>query len=352
MLSVALVTPHYAELGTPAGLCTAALAHAFVHAGIAVHVVCAMSPAPRPRHETRGLLTIHRLEIRRGSPPQAFSLGACGRVHELIEANRCDVIECVDAPWCLISLASQMGLRGRRQPLVSVIVDPRGAEPAHAQTAIRLADARISTHETTYADRVHIPFPLVDALWSPPRDPGAMLIVSDAPDQQTTGRIMHAYTQSRARREGWSLAVRAHDGRWSVTGSEHADLSDPRRVLISAGNASPVAQLHALGHGSMSIISCRSPLALANRDWPLSFDPEIDGSLVQAMNRTVDTPLNELRVLARAWSDRLCPAHDAAGVTAAHQRLWAQAPSASPAPTRAWRSLEHHLTLTGEGAHA
>ncbi len=351
MLSVAIITPHDAELGAPAGLCAAGLARAFAGQGWAVHVVCAMSAMPLPRYETRGLLTIHRLEVRRGSPDQAFSLAACKRIHELCEAGRCDVIECVDAPAGLLASAALARLTGRRLPLVSVMVDPRADDSSRARCARALAHERISTHETPSGDPRHIPFPLVDGLWRPPQTRGPVLVVDEEPDDHDARCIIHAYKQSRSPVDGWSLAIRGHDGRWNITGAPLAGPSGAGCVLIAFGQASPAAALHALRRGSLVIAADHSPLVMNNPDWPLIFQAHHAVSLSGAIDRALKMPVDQQRMLAESWFDRLGGAHEPMAVARAHARLWEEIQN-SPLPSSlgAWRLLEQHPHPLSAGA--
>lgn len=148
MLNVALITHAYAESDTPAGLYTAALAHAFTARGHRVHVIAARNTVPRPRHESTGTLTIHRLGQRRGSPTEAFALNATRRLFELGITEEFDVVECIDAPSCITAIAALRACLTARFGLVSVRTDPAAQLDPHNAAADGLADAVIRGHET------------------------------------------------------------------------------------------------------------------------------------------------------------------------------------------------------------
>ncbi len=339
MLSVVLVTPLYQETATPAGLCTAALANAFAQSGYCVHVICSMTVAPRPRHELSGRITIHRLETRRASHPMAFAVQATRRIHELVKANRCDAIECIDAPDCVVALAALRRSSGFNAPLIEVVVQ-------HTHAACGLADASVTASGPKITP-INIPFPVDSkALFVPNTFVGPVFIACDAitPDDQQV--VLEAFKDSNASSQGWSLAIRSANGSWFIhERAKESKAVRSRPVYLAVSNATPIAAIHARRHGHECIVADHSPLA---DEFPSGqvYDAAGPRALTRILQHTmlnppVDAP--DISKASRRWETDCT-------IVQAHEQLWKQSqstiPNTSPitSPIDLWRACERHAS--------
>lgn len=351
MLSVVLITPRYIETGAAAGLYTAMLTQALILQGHRVHVITAMSPAPMPRHERQGAVTVHRLEPRRGSPSQAFAVAACRLVIELRRLGDCDVVECIDCPDCIAGLGLLRPPEAEPFPLVSVLVDPDSAAHALSPDANALARASIVTSvlRERSGEAAVVPPPLLDGFWEPPRLEGPALVLCDSAGPRAQALAISAFRDSEARRLGWSLAFRGPDGRWGVIGADQQHDPQHRQILITTSKATPIAPLLALGQGAMSIVPAGSSLdAEPDHPWPLTFESGDAGSLGAAIDEATQRSPSELGALAQIWHHRLAPMHEPGAIAMMHQDIWQGSPKESPrrASSRVWRSIESRLTAS------
>ncbi len=335
MLSVVLVTPLYQETATPAGLCTAALANAFVQSGYCVHVICSMTVAPRPRHELSSRITIHRLETRRASHPMAFAIQAARRIHELIQANRCDAIECIDASDCIVALAALRQSAGFGASLIEVTLQ-------RARVVGKLADASITASGPKITP-INIPFPVDSKVLSVPNTfVGPVFIACDAitPDDQQV--VLEAFKDSNASSQGWSLAIRSANGSWFIhERSKESKAARSRPVYLAVSSATPVAAIHARRHGQECIVADHCPLA---DEFPSgqvynAAEPQAlaEGLRRVMLNPPVDTP--GVSKASRRWET------DHA-IVQAHEQLWKQSQSAisSISPLSLWQACERHAS--------
>ena len=354
MLSIALVTPVYVEMGSPAGLCTAVLAQAFAERGHDVHVVCSASTAPRSQHVCNGSLTIHRLNTRRGSPEQAFAIQACRYILDLSRAGKCDAIECIDAPSCLLGAAALRQTGALDATLVSVAVDPELHSLSQKTTITCIADANVRVdHAGMLRNIHHIPFPLMPDVWHPPRTGCPTFIACDATTNASQQLIISAFKRSIACEQGWSLAVMSTDGRWFIlpgTAQAETERTD-RQVVISVSRAAPVAPVHALRRGDLCIFSDHSPLTNDLRDpFPhLMFHESDPDSLATAMHAAVDLSESEHADRSLAISTTLASRHQSDAVVDAHEHVWSMPSTAINLRERTamWRELESRASTVG-----
>ena len=347
MTGVVLITPAFAEAGTPSGLCTLALARAYAARGHVVRVLCGRTAAPRAGCECDGTITIHRLATRRGSPGEAFAAEAARAVHSLVRAGRCDVVVCVDGMSSLAGLVAMRSLLGLDAPIVSVSVEPDDAGTWNG--ARELSDATIQlSGDKSGGDGAESAFPIMPGIWTPPACDGPAFVACDAlaPEQQSA--IVDAYKASGASGAGWSLALLGGDGRWSILSGDGGGSAGHERlsVSITARTVAPVAAMHGLRDGHAGIAHADSAIALAGAALgeDLLFGGD-RGTLAEAMGAASRLDPVELAGRARAAFGALSPTHDAGRIAAAHERLWEMPARVHSRVSggRVWRSIERRL---------
>lgn len=209
MLNIMLITPVYAECGTPAGLYTQALARYYSGKGYRVDVVCAHSWAARAEFELHGRLRVHRLSCNRQNLQSSFACASIRRVHEQLQTRQCDVMIEIDAsPFELLRI-----MRSTLEPF---------------ECSIRVIDAE------SLDDAKDSALPVFSGLWEPPvlDSPSLLATPRTAAERQHTIDI---YLASRAPADGWGLSVLERDGSWSHVFRSRSTPSHEDAILMTWG---------------------------------------------------------------------------------------------------------------------
>ena len=357
-MNVVIVTPWYEEMRTPAGLYAASLAASLSQRGHRVDVIARQAPAARPRHETHGPLTLHRLNVRRHSPPPAFAVAAARRLHELAEATDRLAVECIDAPWCWLGAAALRRSPGfEKLQLGWVTVDP-DADP---ELIARLADRRTipprrvvagATVPVTPLDRSFLNLQSAGLGDLPPR----CLVGCDATSPARRSLLTAGFKASSAYAAGWSLALPGIDGRWAILpgkgGTTSASDDEPRApVTVTLGRGLPILAATALASGCPATLSPRnvwSPL-LRVIDESLILDPADSASLGRSLDALVCLNPIERSSVARRCLTALEPAFDPEAVVKEFERTWTRPRRSRPVPDRwrAWSRLQRRWEAEG-----
>lgn len=336
MTSVVIISPDDAGVGTPTGLCARAFAMAYAQRGHRVRVLCGYGQIPRPGCFVDGAVTVHRLAVRRGSPDAAFSVEAVRMVHDLIRLGRCDVIECVGGGATVAGLAARRSLTGCAVPIVSLEIEP------DARCAQAGADAVIPMHGGAQTPSM---FPVMDGVWAPPACAGPVFALCDAVDPAAQAPIIDAYRASGVGEEGWSLALLAPDGKWTVLAGNAINQGDDVCVTVTAGQGPPLAAVHGLQRGCACLVGEASPGAMIAKGQGDGFVFGVGRSLERSMRMIAEMPIPGLVSCARAGfkiAEEVCdPDH----VVSAHERAWASGAARwdRAMAIGAWRTLEHGL---------
>ena len=344
MLSVLLITPHYSEMNTPAGLYTAALAHAYSDRGHDVHVLCTKSSVPPPTLFSPSRITLHRFELRAESSEPAFACQAARCILDLIRADKCDVIECIDSPSSELTALFFAHTGGMNAPIISISTQSTQTPKTHSAI-----------------DQSKVPFPLHPKAWNPPNVEGPLLIACDAQTPADHLLIANAYDHSGIHDLGWSLALPDSHGYWSILSGAKLPSTDqpPRRVAISQGNGLPIIAVHMILAGGTCIFEEHSTIASmmppSNKDG--SFVGSSLESIAIAMRRTAEQSDSDYNSNSRSMVAGFADRHDFNTIARAHEALW----DAQPVPlnrsarTALWKQLESRThtqaTITQETLH-
>jgi hypothetical protein len=223
MLKIMLITPVYAECGTPAGLYTQALARFYSGKGHRVDVVCAHSWAARAEFESKGRLRVHRLSCNRQNLKSSFACASIRRVHEQLQTRQCDVMIEIDAsPFELLRI-----MRSTLEPF-ECNVRAIGVE--------RLDDQNDSA------------LPIFSGLWEPPSLESPTLLATPRTDTERQQTI-DIYLASQAPANSWGLSVLERDGSWSHVFRNTSTPPHQDAILMTWGPGCRYLSVLAAEHG-------------------------------------------------------------------------------------------------------
>lgn len=333
MLNIALISVNPTETNTPAGMYTTALASLLGERGHSVSIFCPTSASPRPANSYAGATTIHRLNARRGSMPNAFVIHACQLVFECHRSKPFDVIQCIDSPSCIPALLAMRSMGMIAAKIVSCVVDPQEhARPLPAKQS-HMADMTISVVPQRHSNAddqqsFEIPFPLSPALWNPPTDhDGPLLLAYDSASDAKRALMIESFKHSGASGLGWSLAMLNADGRWTVLSGTKPTPSTQshRHIIIASGQAAPIIPFFAYLLGSPSIVSDLTPIwpeQRAARE-PCLYRDSDSASLAQTIQRTIQQPRSTHDSCIDAMTKSITSRHLSAHIIDLYEHAWA-----------------------------
>jgi len=332
MLSVVLISLSDVTHSTPAGLCLASLAEAYVQSGIRVHVISKATTQANSSIEMHGAYSIERITNRRGSPNSSFIASAIARVHELMHEGKCDAIECIDLTDCVVGLRVSMCTLTLRPVLVGVLTKPEQIELCESERLVHSADHVVATSDSGIQDKrfMYIPSPPTPRTWSLPTMGGHVLIVSDT-DSQRREAIIEDYRNSGLSDQGWALIALEPDGSWSKfpPRAQVSNRATPRSVLLDTGPRGTDIVRQASKFGMLAI-----------------FDFS-----VEHLRSIVGWDENEYHEALNSQNLSMRPFPDSVTVVQKHLDIWSQPPGQSSLVfMRMWKSIMSSIASDVSGS--
>jgi hypothetical protein len=365
--NIVLVSRFFHESRSPSGQYVASLARGLSSCGHRVHIVSPISIVPQVRHAFDGLIAIHRLGSRRGSPALAFGVLAARKVHDLVQTQSCDVIMCIDSPEELVAIDLMISLGNLPTKLIAATTNhERRSDPE--LTMLKVCHAHITVgHEADSADEVNahsksskrnstpieipytcsIPAPLDHTSWDAPADVYRSIIACDMMTDSQQRALVTAYEQSRACRRGWILKIRGRVGDWSTSASDFKDKRfqscngsrDIKNdiqpcIFVSLSPSFPTSIAYALKSGWGCVLPHNSGLHVETSlpSTQIRIDNEDPNQICEAIDKLADRMDDHPRNLYESGgaesaqvveiSNKLDKIYSVETVIEAHERVW------------------------------